>query len=115
MTVETLLTRSVTLLTRTKSGTDDYGNTQWDTTEREVQGELQRVQQGEGDEPGSAGEFSATEWRLFLSAADGPAVVTSDAVEVDGATYEVVGAPWAVWDPKRGQVHHVEVALKAAQ
>jgi hypothetical protein len=74
---------------------------------------LGEVQQLRREEPAQAGEFSETEWRLYLDGTQ-EALETADGVRVDGVDYELAGAPWEVRSPRSGSVHHTEATLRRA-
>lgn len=97
------------ILTRT-GGTieDDYGNVQ------SVQGTIDTtcdLQQVRTTEPEQAGETSVSTWDLLLP--HGTSLDTSDAVVVNGKTYELVGSPWFA-DTGSTRVNHVEATVVRA-
>lgn len=73
----------------------------------ETVGELQQVQRSE---PVAEGELSVTTWLLVLPA--GTDIRTGDAVIAEGETYEVIGAPWAVRNPRTRLESHTEASLR---
>jgi len=68
------------------------------------------LQQRARTEPDGQGELSDTDWLLILKADE--AIDTTDAVEIDGREFEVVGDPWPVVDHEFDTVSHLEVSLK---
>lgn len=111
MLVARLLTRPCTITSRTDSGeVNDYGDPVLTETTTETVCELQKQVRRASEEPAAAGELSDTLWDLFLPA--GTTVGTGDVVTVDGATYEMVGAPWAVRHPRTGEETHVEAGVR---
>jgi len=70
-------------------------------------------QRGIGSEVESKGDFSVTDWQLFLL----PKTPLTDKDRVqtaDGEEYEVVGRPWSVQDELTRSISHVEANLKVA-
>lgn len=109
--ISDLITRPCTLRLRSESGTeDDYGNDIPTETEVDTVCELQKEIRRSSEEPGGQGELSDTLWSLFLPA--GTQIDTGDAVEVDGALYEMVGSPWPVRHPLTGVESHVEASVR---
>lgn len=105
-----LLNRPCTITSRTASGEiDESGDETYTPTTVETVCELQQRRR---DEPDAQGEFSDTDWLIFLPA--GTAIDTSDTVTVDGVTYEVVGDPWPARNPRTQTVSHVEASLRKA-
>lgn len=103
-----LLKRDVTLKLRGSGAEDDHGNPTAVVTDLLVKG---HISQHSGIEA-QQGQVVGAGFRLFL-AADAP-VTGWDAVEVDGLSYEIVGAPWQVFSPRTGVVHHVEADIRRA-
>jgi hypothetical protein len=99
---------STCVITRRTAGTalDADGNLISTTTAGTT---ICSLQQTRRDEPSSEGEFSVTTWNLFLPTGTG--IDTGDKVTVDGADYEMVGAPW---DAREGSpdVWHLECSVK---
>lgn len=109
MTLATLLTQTVTVTTRSTSGTDDYGNPV-DTWGTPVQYRA-RVEPEASSETSGDANVSSEEWRLVLPA---DAVIgPSSRVEYDGATFEVIGKPFHHPTP-RG-VSHIEARLALSE
>lgn len=103
------LTRPCTIRRRTDSATfNDYGDPiPGPPVEVETFCELQQRQRAEGAEQG---EMSTTEWLLVLKA--GEAIGSADTVVVEGQEFEMVGAPWPVWDPLTKSVDHIEATCR---
>src|SRR5689334_17240639 len=103
----TLLNRPVTITRRLPSSdTDGYGNEIPDEDTVETVCELQQQQR---TEPGDEGELSSTRWLAIFPA--GTDLRTGDAIEVDGATYEVFGDPWPARNPRTRAESHVEATV----
>lgn len=107
MTLTALLSRPCTIISREAVGDiDDYGNEVPEESSVDTVCELQQIQR---DEPAGEGEFSDTRWVAIFPA--GTELKTSDAVLIDGKTYELEGDPWAVRNPRLGTESHVEATL----
>lgn len=105
-----VLNRPVTVIRRYEDETTDrYGNP---LPLEEITDTVGNLQQRTREEPAAAGEFSVTDWLLFLPA--GTQLDTGDAVQVDGAVYELTGEPWHVRNDANGRESHVEVSLRRA-
>jgi hypothetical protein len=100
------LTQAVTLHARTAGAEDEHGNPTTLEVDLEVAGFASRQVATEGADAVAVGE----QMRLFL-AADAP-LTGWDAVTVMGEKFEVIGAPWEVWNPRTGAVHHVECDIR---
>lgn len=101
------LTRACTILHRVPDGTDDDGNEKY---RDEPVDAVCSLQQEDREEPGGSGEFSDTRWLIVLN--PDQVVDTAAAVVVDGDTFEVVGEPWAVWNPWEQRFNHVELTAR---
>jgi hypothetical protein len=100
------LRRHVTIQHRSESGIFDiYGSDIPDKGEYNTMGELQ---QRSREEEESA--ISRTNWVLFLPG-DTP-IDTNDVVKIDNEEFEVIGDPWHAFNPRTGQIEHVEVSLR---
>lgn len=105
--LQTLLNRPVTIVRALPSGDEDeYGNEQPSEDVVETVGELQQTRR---DEPADSGELSRTTWLLVLPA--GTDIRTGDSVEVDGASYQLVGDPWPARNPRTQAESHVEATV----
>lgn len=109
MSLTQLLNQTGYLLARNESGTlDDYGN---DVPDEVVTAISCEIQQRRRDEDADEGETSQADW-LGIFAADTD-LTTADAVAVNGmGTFELVGAPWPVYNPRTREVSHVEATLR---
>ena len=109
MAIADLLTLPLTVTRRTGGVvSDELGNETPATETPETVGELQQLRSEETN-----GDVTVTDWRLFLPAGTG--LDTGDAVTLeDGRTFEVVGDPWPVRDPRTGEDSHVEAVLRRA-
>lgn len=108
MSINRLLTRPCTIVSRRDSGErDEYNSPILTETRTDT---VCDIQQSRSNEPPAQGELSVTGWKGFFL----PTAVlgTGDAVEVDADAYEVVGDPWNVWDPWRKRTSHLEASLK---
>lgn len=106
------LTRPCTIRRRSDSATvNDYGDPiPGAPVETETFCELQQMRERGGAEGDLMGEVSDTKWLLVLAA--GEVIGTADSVVVDGQAFEMVGAPWPVWDPLTQSVDHIEATLR---
>lgn len=109
VTLDHLLTRPATLLLRTRSGEDALGDPTYETASIPVVCELQQTSSSEDHEGG----LQLTRYRVWLPA-DAP-LEGWDALELDGAVYELDGDPNPVWHPPTRSVHHVEAAVSRAR
>lgn len=57
-------------------------------------------------------DLSQSLWKLFAPAGTG--LIVTDAVRIDGKTYEILGDPQEWPDPISGVTHHVEIWLRRA-
>jgi hypothetical protein len=106
--ISRLISRPCTLiLRRDGDATDEFGNPIAEETEVETVCELQQRRR---DERIGAGETSDTFWALYLR--PGEDLRTSDAVEVDGEVYELVGEPWTVRNSRTGATSHVQATVR---
>lgn len=110
MPYEALLTEAVTLHLRTPGAEDEHGNTATVEEDVEVPGYASRqiATEPAGGDAAVVGESL----RLFLRA--GAPVTGWDAVTIAEVKYEVIGVPWAVWNPRTAIVHHVEADIRRA-
>lgn len=104
-----LLTLPVTITSKTAGMTDDgYGNEVRQTATVETVGELQqRVSRQAGE---TEDVLSDTSWLLILPADTD--IDSDDTVTADGVTFEVVGDPWPVRNPRTGVTTHLEASLQ---
>lgn len=107
MPLSTLLNTPITIIQRGNADEDTFGRRNSNETPVETVGELQQTQRSE---PNTEGEFSDTSWLLILPA--DTSIDTGDAVEADGQTFEVVGAPWEARNPRTQAPSHIEVTLR---
>ena len=54
-----------------------------------------------------------TSWQAFLPA--GTSINAFDRIKFGSQTFEVDGAPWQVYNPRFGQVSHIQAQLKVVQ
>jgi len=111
MPLEALLTRPMTLVRRVVTGTDDYGNEIWGEERTEITGELQEKSRSE---PPLAGELPISEADLFLAPGFTGTLGSGDAVEVDGRSWEFIGKPSLVWNPRLRAVSHIRATVRVA-
>jgi hypothetical protein len=107
-----LINQPCTLIKRVRDGKTPHGDPKWKETEVETVCSLDSANTRRADEPGDQGEFSDSEWRIFLRPDED--VSTTSAVIVDGDKYEFVGKPWRAWDPTRNEYSHIEVIGRLA-
>lgn len=109
--LDALLTRLVTIHRRTVGETtDEYGNAVSDTTTIVAYGELQQRTRRENPD-----EMSDTTWLLVLPV--GTDIDTNDSVVVADmpggpSSFELVGEPWPVRNPRTGAESHIEATLR---
>lgn len=102
------MNRPCTLLQRSEGETeDDYGNPIPVETAVETVCEIQQQQRFERED---ADELAESRWLLILPIEQ--SVNTGDAVVVDGETYELVGDPWRVRNPRTGIHSHIEATVR---
>lgn len=99
--------RSVSLVRRSKSGTDAYGNDAFTTTSTVVRGAFAP---GGSTEQVQGQNVLITQPTLYLPA--GTDVSSVDAVDIDGDRFEVDGSPNDWTSPFTGWSPGVEVRLK---
>jgi hypothetical protein len=103
-----LINRPCTLVRRVETGTeDDFENIGPD---EDFVDTVCEIQQQRRDEPATEGELSVTSWLVIFPA--GTEVKSGDAVLIDDAEFELVGAPWHARNPRTKQEHHVEATAK---
>src|SRR6185503_19924320 len=101
------LTCSITR--RSQTGTvDRYNSPTWvETTSSDIPCYIEQTKPSEltiGRETQIADHLG-----IFLAATE---LDGSDRVVRDGHTYEVIGPPWEVWNPRNAQVDHIEANLR---
>lgn len=102
-----LLGTPITIVTRTRSGVDAFGNDVFTTSTATVAGVFAPA----GSVDNVQGEdVIVTQPRVFLPA--GTTVTGIDAVEVDGVTYEVDGDPNVWVNPFTGVAPGIQLALR---
>lgn len=110
MPIAQLLNLPATIVHRDDSGDeDDYGNAKVTETRVDTVCELQRAFRAT-EEDERLGETSDTLWNVYLPA--GTLVSTAAALEIDGQTFELVGEPWAVRNPRTGVESHMEARVR---
>jgi hypothetical protein len=87
--------------------TDDYGMDIPTVSEVETVCELQQQRR---DERSDNGEVSYDTWNIFLLA--GEEIETGDSVEVGGEVFELIGDPWPVYNPRTGEISHIEATAR---
>lgn len=104
-----LLNQPLTIQHRSDTGpTDDYGNLAPGTTS--VDETTGYVEQTEAQEITVDRQTYRTDWRVFLAA--GVSVDASDRIVYGSRTFEVIGSPHEVWNPRSRVVHHIEVRAR---
>ena len=112
MSVESLMTKPVTLITRAATGAED----EWGSP---VMGETRHAthchvsQQYTTDQDLGSVTVVAETMVLYLPARTG--LGPYDAVELDNESYEVVGEPKEAWNARLGQVNHIRVTVRKAR
>jgi hypothetical protein len=108
MSLAELLSTPVTISRKIASGkTDEYGDEIPEVETVQAVGELQQQKR---EERGDQGEVSTTDWVLFLPA--GTDIRTGDAVTIGVDQYQMVGDPWAVKNPRAGDISHIEASVR---
>jgi hypothetical protein len=105
MSLDRLLTIPATVVTRTPSGTDDYGTVIYTDTTTATTCWLDQTLRRERTED----EVDVERYRAYFRA--GVALASRSKVTAVGLTYEVDGPPWEVIDPRTGAVDHIEATL----
>lgn len=100
-----LLNLPVTIVRRQSSGsTDELGNATSSETEVEATAEIQQRQRGEHDDA-----VAQSDWIGFFHPDED--IDSSDRVVCDLGTFEVIGDPWPVRNPRGQAVSHIEASL----
>jgi hypothetical protein len=109
VTLAALLNRPLTIVAP-GARTDDYGNPvpDWDNPIRIPA--LGYLEQTTAVEITLDRDTVISDWLLVVPV--GTAINTLDQVDVDGITYEVVGAPWPADNPRLRVVDHIEARLR---
>ena len=106
MALSSLLTRTVTIRHTTEGTTlDDYGNPVKVVVTSTSNGEIQQRTRREEDQI-----VPTEDWLLILPA--DATIDTNDTIVVDGLTFEAIGPPWPVWNPRLGATSHLEVTVR---
>lgn len=111
------LTATITRVEPDPDNPDEYGNPGMTETEVTAACELQQVQRSENTIDSAA---QAEDWALFVDPMgedEGGYLIEvelegSDRVEVGGVTYELVGPPWAVRNPRTQVITHIEARVR---
>lgn len=106
MSLESLLTQTVTVLDRSEGAVDDYGNPV--VTFSSGTDYLARLEQTAGTEITSGRETLVADWTLYLP--PDAEIHGGSRVLADGVTFEVIGPPAKQRTP-RG-VHHIQANLR---
>jgi hypothetical protein len=108
--ISDLMNRPCTLLLRTSTGEDAYGNAT--VTEMSVATvcAFQKQSSSVDAEDRSQNNLAESGWDLFLPF--GPDINSGDAVIVDDLEYEVDGDPWPVRNELTGEFSHVEAVCR---
>lgn len=102
-----LLTQQVTIERRTFADEDAYGNTTLETSATyTVRGYLEQT---DSTEVTVGRETVVSNWRAVFPA--GTSLDAGDRVVYAGQTFEVIGAPARLWNPRTRAEQHVEVRL----
>lgn len=100
--------QTVTLIRRTPTGPDDYGNTAYREDATVITGALVQPTLVAREELGQA-DITVTRWKIWVQPTVDLASV--DAIDVDGERFEVEGDPMH-WPDFHGGIHHIEAYLK---
>lgn len=104
MSITTLVNLPCVLIRRS-GDSDDFDDTLPDEHYVDTVCEIQQQQRSE---PTDEGDLSVTQWLVIFPA--GTVADSGDAVLVEDAEYQLIGAPWAVRNPRTGVEHHVEAS-----
>lgn len=100
--------QTFTVVKRTPSGTDVYGNTVYSETRTSVRG-CAAWPQAESETQGGRDTSTVGEYALFPPGTD---IDARDAVEINGQLWEVDGSPEIAVSPLTGTQGGVEVRIK---
>lgn len=111
------LTATITHVDPDAADPDEYGNPGVVETETTTDCEIQQAVRNE--DTVDSGQQSE-DWVLFLAPIgedEGGYLIEvelegSDRVEVNGISYEVIGPPWQVRNPRTGVVTHIEARVR---
>lgn len=111
------LTATITHVESDPDDPDEYGNPGTIETEITAACELQQVTRLEGSVDSGR---QAEDWVVFVDPMgedEGGYLIEvelegSDRVEIDGRTYELIGPPWPVRNPRTGVVTHIEAQAR---
>lgn len=107
MSLAGMLTMPCTISTITDGADDIYGDpTETSTTVTTVC----YIEQRRATETTGNATVAAETW-LGMFLAD-ETVTSTSRVTAAGATYEVDGPPWPVWNPRKAEVGHIEANLR---
>lgn len=99
------LNQSCQIINRSMSvDRDDYGD--------EIPAETTTVVNGYIEQRGSSESADVTETTHFVMFPANTEIDAGDAVVVAGETFEIVGEPWVVNNPRTGVVSHVQADAK---
>jgi hypothetical protein len=104
-----LLTKPMTLHRRTVGATDAAGRPTATIEEVSLSGGLSHSRAADSFD---GGLVIVDELSVYLP--PDTEVAPGDVVEVDGGRYEVVSEPFAAWNHRRGDAHHLEVKVRRA-
>jgi hypothetical protein len=103
-----LLTQPLTVQHRSATSKDEYGNDVITTTS--TVGINGYVEQTDAQEVTVDRETYQTDWLVVLPA--GTPVDGSDRIVHGDRTFEVVGRPHEVWNPRTRSVHHIKARAR---
>jgi hypothetical protein len=105
-----LLRQSVAITTPTQDGAvDEFGDPTDSTSSATFLGYLYQRVRGEDT---SGRVIQSEELGLVLVPEARDAINGNSRVTVDGVTYELDGPPWPAFNPRTGEVEHVEATLR---
>lgn len=110
MSLAKLLNQQLTLIS-TGSTVDEYGDSiLTGGTSTSIVGYLE---QSMTDEAQVDRDTITQEWECYLPA--DTSVTGYDRIGFNGQTFQIIGAPWSVHNPRTGAVSHIKLKLKVAE
>lgn len=109
MTITALMNQPVDIIRRTISGTaDEYGNTP--TVEADPVETVGYLEQTDATEVLVDRETYISDWLIVLPS--GTPVDSSDRIEALGRSFEIIGDPREVWNPRLQVVGQIEIRAR---
>lgn len=102
------LSQTITLHLQVLGAEDEHGNPTTTDSDTDVPGFIT----AQFPQENSSGEIVGGGFRLYLDS--GASLSGWDACSVDSLRYEIIGTPWAVFNPRTAKVHHIEANIRRA-